>query len=166
MESSVNFIIHSISENLSQKSASRKDEISVMQALLNDAGYCVENYKKDTVDNYYPGQEIKKVISNVVSSVTHIPKKEASELVGAYEFTKSDAASMVDFSKEFINSYLQTGRKLPLGGRRNSNIELLWKEIPERYTSVPTKEGTTRDNVLIPAHGGIRVSNPCPKWLY
>ena len=87
-------------------------------------------------------------------------------LVNAYEFTRVDAAAMVNMSKEFVNTYLQTGRKLPLGGRKNSDIELMWKNIEDRTTEIPIKSETgERLNTFIPAHGGIKAINPCPEWL-
>ena len=161
----VSEVISNINTNLSQKSASHKDEVMVMRAMLNDPNYSVDVYKNDgTTTPYCPGQDFKRVVTNVVSTVTHIPKKEAQELVDNYEFTKADAESMVNVSKEFVNSYLQTGRKLPLGGRYNSNIELLWKDIPEKETPIPNKQGM-RSSVTIPAHGGIKVFQRCPKWV-
>ena len=38
---------------------------------------------------------------------------------------------MINISKQFIHTYLETGRKLPLGGREKSNISLVNKTIPE-----------------------------------
>jgi len=159
-------IIAEVTDNVSQKSASRKDEITVMRAIMNDPEFSVEVYDKGgKVEDYYPSRDLRKMVSNVVSATTKVPAKEASELVNNYEFTKADAAAMVGLSKEFINTYLHTGRKLPLGGRKNSNIELMWKEIGDRTAGIPTKDGDKRSETFIPAHGGIKVSNPCPSWV-
>lgn len=158
-------IIETIAKNLSQRAASFKDEVTVMKAMLNDNGYSVDVYKKDgTTTPYCPGQEFKKLMTNVVSSVTHMPKKEAGELVNNYELSRSDAEIMVGVSKEFINSYLQTGRKLPLGGRKDSDIELLRKVIPTRNVSIPC-EGPGRASIRVPEHGGIKVFQSCPSWI-
>ena len=154
-------IIKDVKSNVTQCSSSKKDEITVMQAMMNDTNFSVDVYSKGgKVDEYYPSRELRKVVTNVVASTTHIPVKEATELVNAYEFTRVDAAAMVNMSKEFVNTYLQTGRKLPLGGRKNSDIELMWK------TEIPIKSETgERLNTFIPAHGGIKAINPCPEWL-
>lgn len=158
--------ISNIASNLSQRSASRKDEITVMRAIINDPSYTVADFKKDgTIEAYYPGQSFRKTVSNIVADITHMPKKEATELVDNYEFSRADAESLVDLSKEFVQSYLQTGRKLPLGGRITSNIELMWKKISERSAVIPNKDPNKRESVTIPAHEGIRVINQCPDWV-
>lgn len=160
-------IIKDVKSNVTQCSSSKKDEIIVMQAMMNDINYSVDAYGRGgKIDEYYPSRELRKVVSNVVATTTHISNKEATELVNSYEFTKADAAAMVNMSKEFVNTYLQTGRKLPLGGRKNSNIELMWKNIEDRTTEIPIKsENGERLNTFIPAHGGIKAFNPCPEWL-
>ena len=160
-------IIKDVKSNVTQCSSSKKDEITVMQAMMNDTNFSVDVYSKGgKVDEYYPSRELRKVVTNVVASTTHIPVKEATELVNAYEFTRVDAAAMVNMSKEFVNIYLQTGRKLPLGGRKNSDVELMWKNIEDRTTEIPIKSETgERLNTFIPAHGGIKAINPCPEWL-
>lgn len=160
-------IIKDVKSNVTQCSSSKKDEITVMQAMMNDTNFSVDVYSKGgKVDEYYPSRELRKVVTNVVASTTHIPVKEATELVNAYEFTRVDAAAMVNMSKEFVNTYLQTGRKLPLGGRKNSDVELMWKNIEDRTTEIPIKSETgERLNTFIPAHGGIKAINPCPEWL-
>ena len=163
-------VISFVTSQVSQKSSSKKDEITVMKALINDPQYKVDVYDNSgKCGEYYPGKEFRKLITNVISDVTKMPKKEAAELVDSYDFGKSDASTMVQFSKEFVNTYLQTGRKLPLGGRETSNIELEWKNIEDRVSSTPVKrnDGTMeRVDRFIPAHGGIKVSNSCPKWVY
>ena len=46
-------LVNDIKSNLSQKSASRKDEIKVMQAMLNDTSYEVNIYGKDGAEGVY-----------------------------------------------------------------------------------------------------------------
>ncbi len=159
-------VINNIQQNLSQKSSSKKDEVLVMKAIMNDPEYTVDVYKNDgNQKEYRPGKELRKVISNAIAAITNMPPKEAAALVQNYEFSKSDAATIVGVSKEFINSYLQTGRKLSLGGRENSDVELLWKDIPEKTISVPVKDGDQRTTAIVPKHGGIKAISPCPKWI-
>lgn len=160
-------VIQEIKDSVQQHSASRKDEITVMKAMMNDPNYKVEAYDKNgNVEDYYPAKEFRRIVSNAVAATTRIPNKEAVELVSNYEFSKSDAAALVGMSKEFVHSYLQTGRKLPIGGRVTSNVELVWKHFEERTAGVPARAGETdRSHTLIPAHDGIKVSNPCPPWV-
>ena len=152
-------VIESVKGTVSQHYASRKDEVTVMKAIINDPNYSVDIYEKGgNIEEYFPAKEFRRVISNAVAATTKIPNKEAVELV--------DAAALVGLSKEFVHSYLQTGRKLPIGGRATSNVELVWKEFAERTAGVPARAGETdRSTAVIPAHGGIKASNPCPPWV-
>lgn len=159
-------IIAEVTDAVSQHSASRKDEVTVMRALINDPEYAVDEYDKTgKCGEYLPGKDFRKMITNVVAATTRISAKEAADLVSGYEFTKADAQTVVNVSKEFVNTYLHTGRKLPLGGRKTSNVELMWKEIADRTAGVPGKDGGDRSSTFIPAHGGIKASNPCPPWV-
>lgn len=149
-----------------QHAVSKKDEIAVMKAMLNDTTFSVGIYDKSgKVGDYCPAEDVRKMLSNVIANTTKISNKEASELAANYEFTKSDATTMINVSKEFINTYLPTGRKLGLGGRETSDIKLLWKEIPEKVAGIPNKGSSDRSSAIIPAHSGIKTSNPCPVWL-
>lgn len=149
-----------------QRSVSRKDEVTVMKAMLNDKSFSVGVYDKTgKVGEYNPAEDARKMLANVVATTTRISSKEAEDLVSNYEFTKSDATTMVNVSKEFINTYLPTGRKLALGGRETSDIKLLWKNIAEKTTGVPSKGSKDRSCTVVPAHDGIKVFSPCPAWL-
>lgn len=156
-------VFNEVKAGVKQKSASKKDEITIMKALMNDSNYSTKIYgTKDGIDTYYPSQELRKVFANAVSDITKIPNKEATELVKNYEFTKADAQTMVNFSKEFTYNYLQTGRKLPLGGRLTSDVELIWKNIAAREANIPSK---SNESVIIPEHGGVRAINKAPNWI-
>ena len=158
--------IAQVAENVTQKSSSRKDEITVMKAMMNDPDFSIDIYDKTgKCGEYYPSREVRKMVSKVLSETARIPSREASELVDNYEFTKADASAMVNLSKEFINTYLKnTGRKMSLGGRATSDIELMWKEIADRTVEIPSKDGS-RIRTFIPAHSGIKTMCPCPEWV-
>lgn len=159
-------IIAEVTDKTDQRSASKKDEVIIMKAMLNDPNFCVGIYDKTgKVGEYNPSQEVRKMVSNIVTATTKIPGAEARGLVDMYEFTKSDANVFINLSKEFVNTYLHTGRKLPLGGRINSDIKLEWKNIEERKVQTPKKDSTERVETTVPAHGGIHAINPCPSWV-
>lgn len=159
-------IIAEVTDNVNQRSSSKKDEITVMKAMINDPNFTVGVYDKSgKVGEYCPSQEVRKMVSNIVTATTKIPNTEAKELVDMYEFTKSDASTLINLSKEFVNTYLHTGRKLPLGGRQNSNVELMWKEIGDRTAEIPVKGTNDRVQTVVPAHGGIKAINTCPSWI-
>ena len=158
----VKLLVKDIKENLDKKTASQKDERSVMKAMLNDPNFKVGVYSKaGKVDEYSPYEDSRKLFANVISTTTKMSGSEALELAKGYEVTKSDADSMINISKEFVNTYLNTGRKLPLGGRETSNISLIKKEVAQRETRVPNQDKTA----LIPAHDSAKVYGSCPAWL-
>ena len=112
-----------------KKRVSKKDEIMMMTAMMNDSEYNVDIYTRKDVGysgkKYYPGREFKKMINDIILDVTKIPERELSILMDNYEFNEKQAKYMVDFSKEFLNSYvMECGRKIGLGGREKYNIYL------------------------------------------
>lgn len=169
----VNEIISEIKEAHKQVSSSQKDEVRVMQAMLNDTSYEVGLYAKEgKIGTYAPAQDFKSMQTNIVSQVAKISKPEAESLVSDYEATRSDATTMVNISKEFVNTYLGSGRKLPLGGREKSNCSLTAKMIPESVKTYQRKI-TNKDGVVtwepaqktIPEHVGLKAKSSCPEWV-
>lgn len=167
-------LIKEIKTNLSQVSSSQKDETRIMRAMLNDTDFEVDIYEKEgKVGTYCPAKDVRSMIANVVSATTKITNEEASVLVENYEFKKSDAETFVNVSKEFVNTYLQTGRKLPLGGREKSNVSLVIKDIKEQARRFPRKVGVNPDGtakydngvVNVGSYESIKVIAPCPSWV-
>ena len=167
-------LLTEIKTGLSQTSSSQKDEIRVMKAMLNDRDYKVDVYGKNGVESTYcPAEDARSVVASVIASATKISGPEAEVIANNYEFKKSEAASMINISKEFVNTYLQTGRKLPLGGREKSNVALAIKEVDEITRLYPKKTGVNSDGsgrydkapAKIKAHQSVRVYGPCPEWV-
>ncbi len=174
MSSTVEKMIKEIRDNLSQVSSSQKDEVAVMQAMLNDPTYKVGVYKKDGHDHdYCPAEEAREMIGRIISSTTKVGAQEAKALGNDYQFTKADATTMIGISKEFVNTYLQTGRKLPMGGRADSDSSLELKTVEAKTSGFPKKMGVGTDGkpiykieqTEVPAHSGIKSSSPCPSWI-
>jgi hypothetical protein len=176
MEStSVMALVKEINETRTQTSASNKDEIRVMRAMLNDPTFKVDVYSRSGVEGQYcPYEDARTMISNIIRDTTKISSKEATDLAASYEFGKQEAATMIGISKEFINTYIETGRKLPLGGRETSNISIAKKTKEARSNSFPKKVGInddgsdryeTVDDGVIPAHGSLKVYSSAPSWL-
>lgn len=156
-----------IKDNLQQRSSSRKDETTIMKAMLNDPTYQVGIYDKTGhIGDYCPYADSRKMFANVIATTTKISAQEAQELSNNYEVTKSDANTMVNISKEFIGTYLQTGRKMQLGGRKTSNVSLMLKHVDEKEKVVPKKnQDDEQMTTHVPAHDAIRAMCPCPSWL-
>lgn len=170
---STSALIADIKKNLSQTNASHKDEVAVMQAMLSDPTYEVTQYDKSgPVGSYNPCKDFRGMCASIIENTTKIPGAEAEALMENYTVKKAEADTMVNVSKEFINTYLSTGRKLPMGGRATSNVSLSPKHIPETVRTCPRRVGNAADNgeysrvpTTIPAHDAVRVHAPCPKWL-
>lgn len=174
MEMTVRDLINEINTTRTQTSASAKDENRVMRAMLNDPTFVVGIYGRSGLEGTYcPYEEARALVTNIIKETTKIPTKEAIELADNYEFGKQEANIMIGLSKEFINTYLETGRKLPLGGRKDSNISISKKIKKERTGGYPQKVGVNSDGSdkfvenpnSIPEHGSLKVYSQCPSWL-
>ena len=167
-------LVKEIKDNLSQVSSSNKDEVRVMQAMLNDTEYEVGVYTNAGLkETYNPAKDFRSMLSGIISSTTKISKDESASLVSSYEVSKSDATSMVNVSKEFVNTYIGTGRKLPFGGREKSNIAISGKEVKETIKTYPKKVGVNEDGTgryesgerRVPSHITAKVYGSCPDWV-
>lgn len=167
-------LVREIDQNRSQTAASQKDEVRVMQAMLNDTSYKVGVFDKGgKKEEYCPAEDFRKMAASVVSSAAKISKEESENLLSDYEVTKNEANSMVNISKEFVNTYLGTGRKLPLGGRAKSNFALSKVDKEETVKRFPKKVGVSDDGKdvyehcekKVPAHTSIKAYGSCPSWV-
>ena len=167
-------LIKEIHGTISQVTGSRKDEIRVMKAMMNDKDYEVDVYDSTgKIGTFNPSKTMRDIASSMISGTTKISKQEADVLADNYEFTKSEAEGMVDISKEFIHTYVHTGRKMPLGGREKSDVSFSLKEIEAGPRSYPKKIGLDTDGKAmyergvtnVNAYESIRVYAPCPDWV-
>ena len=118
-------------------------------------------------------EKVEDLIKEIHGTISQISKQEADVLADNYEFTKSEAEGMVDISKEFIHTYVHTGRKMPLGGREKSDVSFSLKEIEAGPRSYPKKIGLDTDGKAmyergvtnVNAYESIRVYAPCPDWV-
>ena len=167
--STVKDLIKDIELNLSQKSASQKDEVRVMKEMLNDPTYKVGEYTKDgKVGEYCPREDAEKIAASILSNGAKLPGPEAKSIASGYNFTATEANAMVNISKEFINTYIRCGRKLPIGGREDMNVALLFKKVEAQDKKLPSNMlggKVDKTNVKIPAHATIKAQGGCPKWI-
>ena len=172
---SVRDLIKEISETRTQTSASSKDETRVMSAMLNDPTFKVDVYGRNGIEGQYcPYDDARSMVANIIKDTTKISAQEATDLASNYKFGKQESNVMIGLTKEFINTYIETGRKLPLGGRADSNISIAKKVKEARANTFPKKvgindDGTDRyetvDQGIIPAHGSLKVYSQAPSWL-
>lgn len=174
MSIKVDDLIKEINSDLKQCSSSRKDEVTIMRAMLNDTSYQVNIYDKDgLVDTYNPAQDFKSMAASIISSAVRINRDEASAIMEDYNVSRNQAKTMVNISKEFVNTYVNTGRKLPFGGRERSNFAIAKKDVKATTKMYPKKIGTNPDGTAnhelypkkVPAYTTIRSYSSCPSWL-
>lgn len=169
METNVEKLVENIKSGLTQAGSSLKDENAVMRAMLNDKDFIVDVYSKDgVIGQISPYQEARELATSIVSKTTSIPVAEAQVLAENHVFTKAESANMVNISKEFINTYLGTGRKLSLGKRAESDISLIPKDVEATVRSYPKKDENgnyVKGQIEVPAHKSVKVCSPCPEWL-
>lgn len=166
-------LINEIKGNLSQHTSNKADEVRVMQAMLNDKDYAVGIYDKSgQVGTFNPSLTAREMSASTISRAARLPIQEAKALMANYEYTKTEAEALVGISKEFINTYVQTDRKLPLGGRENSDVSLSLKRIDAGIRRYPTVVGVDENEnkinktaeVHVPAYESIKSNSPCPAW--
>ena len=144
--------------------ANSKDEVRVAVAMLNDPSYVVDIYDKTGVcGQYSPYADTRDMLTSIIKNSMQVEEAEARKHSEAYQFTKATAQTMVNFSKEYINTYLQTERKLPLGGRATSNAALTIKHKEARDVAAPFSDDPKNPKMVhIPAYDTIKVSGSCP----
>ena len=91
---------------------SQKEEIRVMKTLMNDTEYEVDVYSNNgEISKFNPSETLRETLSNIIHSTTHISKEESDILMKQYEFNNKEAENLLNISKEFIHTYLETGKK-------------------------------------------------------
>lgn len=167
-------LVQEIKDSLTQVASSNKDEIRVMKAMLNDKEYVVDVYEKEgKIGEYCPSRDAREMMSSVLCSTTKITQEESKELMDSHEFNKKEATSMINVSKEFFNTYFNTGRKIGLGGRELSNVSLSQKVVKATDRPYPVKVGVDeagkgiyqRGTAPVEKHLSVRVHAPCPEWV-
>lgn len=134
--------IKEIINTTTQTSVNKIDEVKVMQCMLNDKDFKIAIYdrSKGYVGSRSPRDNAISLAVDTLSGVTGMSAKEARLLVEDYEFTKKDAQRFVDISKDFIGTYMQSGRKIGIVNDARSDITIGLKYVEEHDKSVPDKE--------------------------
>ena len=172
--SKVQQLVTDIRTNLTQTSSSAKDEEAVMRAMLNDKEYVVGVYGKDGKEGEFcPAEVARDLAANIIHGAAKVSKEEATSLADGYVFKKDDSVKMITLSKEFVNTFVQTGRKLPFGGRETMDAGVSLKEVKKSKRTYPKKVGVNADGTgrfekaeaEVPAHNSMRVHASCPSWV-
>ena len=143
MEMTVKELVTSIKKDLSQSSASIKDEVTVMMAMMNDKTFKVDELGKDgqVLSSYCPADVADALATSIIKGATKVSTAEAEELAKNYQYGKKEATAMVTLSKEFVNTYLDTGRKMKFGNREGKSLVLKQTEKEATSCTYPKRVG-------------------------
>lgn len=166
-------LLKEISNSITQTTSSKKDEVRVMRAMMNDTEYEVGVYGKNGEEGKLnPSKAIRSMVASAMSGAAKISTAEAQEMMAKYEFKRSEAEALVDVSKEFVHTYIHSGRKLPLGGREKSDISMCLKPVDAGKRTYPKCVGYDKQGNKIYGSGeshvnayeSMKVYGPCPSW--
>lgn len=146
-----------------QKAASRVDEIRVMKMMLNDPEYKVSVYDRNRglIGTRCPREEAVKFVTSTTCAITGLETKSATELASNYEFSKKDAMFFLDNSRDFMETYLSTGRKYPIMQTVDSEAALFIKPVASRVKSNPSSVGAS---TTIPSFEKVVCRSKSPKY--
>lgn len=166
----VKTLINDIKENNSQVAVNQKDELNFMKTMLNTREYEVDVYNgKGIIGTFNPSNAARETLAIGISGAAKVPMSEAESLAENHEFGKKEAENYIGISKQFVLGYAETGRKLKLGTREDSDVAISMKHIDaQTNVKVPNRvNGTIQGTkeVDLPAYNKMKVSSPCPKHL-
>ncbi len=139
--------LQDIINNTTQIAVNRIDEVTVMQSMLNDSDFKIALYnsKKGYYGSRCPREEALSISIDILSGATGMSSKEARALVEGYEYTKRDAQKFINIGKDFVSTYLQSGRKLNVISEERGECYISMNYKSEHTKTVPNndKPGTT-----------------------
>ena len=149
---------------MKQKSQNKGDEVAVAQTLLNDPDFQVGIYDKNKglIGTRHVHEEAGQFVANISAEITGLDKKTAEDLANQYTFTKKDANFIINTSRDFVQTYLKTGRKFNLVQSEDAEANIFLKSTPAKEKLIPTKEGTKL--VKTGAYQKVACKSGCPKY--
>lgn len=149
---------------MKQKSQNKGDEVAVAQTLLNDPDFQVGIYDKNKglIGTRNVHEEAVKFVANISAEITGLDKKTAEDLASQYTFTKKDANFIINTSRDFVQTYLKTGRKFNLVQSEDAEANIFLKATPAKEKLIPTREGTKL--VKTGAYQKVACKSGCPKY--
>jgi hypothetical protein len=141
-KSELELLVSDIKKSTKQISINKVDEVRVMKSMLNDRDFSLSIYDKNLgyIGQKCPHDEAVNFIKNIISGATGLDRKNSLHLAENYVFTKSDASYMVDNAKDFIQVYMETGRKLNVMQTAATEACIYTKEVSATNKTIPDKE--------------------------
>lgn len=157
-ETETDKLIRSISEGTTQTSISKSDEVTVMQSMLNDKEFQIAQFdrNKGYLGTHSPREIALGIVNDALCNVTGMSQKEATELSRDYHFSKRDASRQITICKDFVGTYMGTGRKMLMMSdpRGEASINLKYvepheKTVPDSNASGKTKKVMTPERIKL-----------------
>lgn len=147
-----------------QKAASKADEVRVMRTMINDPDFSISIYDKNKgyIGKRCPREEAVKFATDITCAITGLDAKSASELANGYEFTKKDAIFLIDNCRDFVSTYLETGRKLPMVQSEKAEASLIVRPMESKTKTLPASIGG--GSSVVPAYNKIVCKSKSPKY--
>ena len=162
----VNELIEQIKEvTAHQKAQSLVDEVRMMRMQLNDPTFRVSIYdrKKGRIGDRCPREEAVKFIANTTAELTGLELSTATELADKYEFSKKDATFFLNMQRDFLTTYLKTGRKINVVQSEDCEASLFLRPTSSREKLVPGKDGNS--TTVVPAYNKLISRSKVPGYM-
>ena len=166
-KSTVNEIIAEIKANTKQVAINRNDEVRVMKEMLNDPNFSVSIYDKNSgyIGQRCPREEATGFLKNVIQTSTGLDARDSKHLADNYEFTKRDATFLLTNMRDFMTTYLSTGRKINIVQSATSEANLFARDVKPHIKTMPASEGSKETKQITTATYTKIISNSkCPKY--
>lgn len=137
-----------------QVAINKADESRVMRCMLNDPEYTVGVYERKVgyVGERCPYTEARQFVKYIVMGATGLDGNDSQHLAENYEFQKRDAVFLLDNMRDFVATYMSTGRKLNLMQTGATEADIFIREMPAGIKRVPDKDnpGSTKETITSP----------------
>jgi len=166
-KSTLSEMIAEIKANTKQVAINRNDEVRVMKEMLNDPNFNVSIYEKSTgyVGQRCPREEATGFVKNIIQATTGLDARDSKHLADNYEFTKRDATFLLTNMRDFMSTYLSTGRKINIVQSANAEANLFARDVKPLVKTIPASEGSKETKQITTAAYTKIVSNSkCPKY--
>jgi hypothetical protein len=148
-------------------SINRLDEVNVMRGMINDPGFSVAVYDKKNgyIGQRCPREEAVGFVKNIIAGATGLDARDSLHLAEHYQFTKRDAVFLLDNMRDFLTTYLDTGRKINILQSETGEAAVYLKQVDKKTKIIPDKEhpGNTK-KVDVPAYTKLVSQSKSPKY--
>lgn len=150
-----------------QTSINKADELRVMTTMLNDPEFSIGVYDKKLgyIGQRSPHEEAVKFVGDIIQRATGLEKKDSQHLASELEFTKRDANFLINNMKDFITTYVSTGRKINMIQSDSTEANLYTKNMAASTKTIPNKDNP-KDTKTITTSPYVKLvsQSKCPKY--